>query len=106
MQETDGYLAPPLVGVWATAPYFHNGSVPDVRSVLLPSERPIAWLPIGTDLGDYDPERLGVRFTVASESNDDAVVTTRGGMSREGHDMASDLTEGEVLALLAYLKTL
>src|SRR5262249_53628189 len=24
----EGYIAPPLVGVWASAPYFHNGSVP------------------------------------------------------------------------------
>jgi len=23
-----GYVAPPLDGVWASAPYFHNGSVP------------------------------------------------------------------------------
>src|SRR5690606_5778222 len=28
MQSTDGYLAPALVGIWASAPYLHNGSVP------------------------------------------------------------------------------
>src|SRR5262249_27457963 len=28
--ESDGYQAPPLDGVWATAPYLHNGSVPTV----------------------------------------------------------------------------
>src|SRR5262249_35776361 len=27
---TAGYQAPPLDGIWATAPYFHNGSVPTV----------------------------------------------------------------------------
>ncbi|MEM6979811.1 MAG: hypothetical protein AAF539_09075, partial [Planctomycetota bacterium] len=26
--DPDGYVAPPLDGVWASAPYFHNGSVP------------------------------------------------------------------------------
>src|SRR5262249_11812542 len=31
---TKGYQAPPLDGVWATAPYFHNGSVPTVYHVL------------------------------------------------------------------------
>ena len=31
-----GYLAPPLYGVWATAPYLHNGSVPNVWEVLKP----------------------------------------------------------------------
>jgi len=38
-----GYLAPPLYGVWATAPYFHNGSVPNVWEVLKPSDRPPVW---------------------------------------------------------------
>ncbi|MEA2625403.1 MAG: endo-cleaving rubber dioxygenase [Candidatus Binatota bacterium] len=38
-----GYLAPPLYGVWATAPYFHNGSLPDVWSVLKAEDRPKIW---------------------------------------------------------------
>jgi hypothetical protein len=38
-----GYLAPPLYGVWATAPYFHNGSVPNVWEVLKPSDRKPLW---------------------------------------------------------------
>lgn len=38
-----GYLAPPLYGVWATAPYFHNGAVPTVRQVLRSLERPNIW---------------------------------------------------------------
>lgn len=38
-----GYVTPPLHGVWASAPYFHNGSVPDVWSVLKPDERPNVW---------------------------------------------------------------
>ena len=38
-----GYLAQPLYGVWASAPYFHNGSVPDLWSVLKSSARPRIW---------------------------------------------------------------
>lgn len=38
-----GYLAPPLYGVWATAPYFHNGAVPNVLEVLKPAERKTIW---------------------------------------------------------------
>jgi len=38
-----GYMAPPLFGVWASAPYFHNGSVPNLRAVLDPVERPAIW---------------------------------------------------------------
>ncbi|TJY59480.1 hypothetical protein E4T66_13945 [Sinimarinibacterium sp. CAU 1509] len=39
----NGYLAPPLYGVWATAPYFHNGSVPSVWEVLKSSDRKLFW---------------------------------------------------------------
>jgi endo-cleaving rubber dioxygenase len=38
-----GYQAPPLYGVWATAPYFHNGSVPTLEQVLNSSLRPAIW---------------------------------------------------------------
>ncbi len=41
--RAQGYLAPPLYGVWATAPYLHNGSVPDVWTLLKPEERPALW---------------------------------------------------------------
>ncbi|MBD2858896.1 hypothetical protein IB286_07705 [Spongiibacter sp. KMU-158] len=43
-----GYLAPPLYGVWATAPYLHNGSVPDVWSLLKPEDRPEIWRRVST----------------------------------------------------------
>ncbi|HSW15369.1 MAG TPA: hypothetical protein VLI06_21150, partial [Solimonas sp.] len=65
-----GYLAPPLHGVWATAPYLHNASVPDVWSLLKPDERRAMWrrqLTTGagtehgfdTSMAAYDSERLG-----------------------------------------------
>lgn len=38
-----GYLAQPLYGIWATAPYFHNGSVPNLWEVLKPEDRPSIW---------------------------------------------------------------
>ena len=37
--EMTGYQAPPLDGIWATAPYLHNGSVPTLRALLKSSER-------------------------------------------------------------------
>lgn len=70
-----GYLAPPLYGVWATAPYFHNGAVPTVRQVLRSDERPDIWRRLSktprtdqagrvvmgyrTDLGAYNASDLG-----------------------------------------------
>ncbi len=38
--EMNGYQAPPLDGIWATAPYLHNGSVPTLHALLKSTERP------------------------------------------------------------------
>lgn len=43
-----GYLAPPLYGIWATAPYLHNGAVPTVWDLLKPEERPALWKRVST----------------------------------------------------------
>lgn len=52
-----GYVAPPLDGIWATPPYFHNGSVPTLWHVLRPNRRP----PIWTRSEDgYDRTRVGL----------------------------------------------
>jgi hypothetical protein len=74
-----GYLAPPLYGVWATAPYFHNGAVPNVWEVLKPVDRQPIWRrlskPVDPDLGGqvvmgfdysleagYDKGKLGWKY--------------------------------------------
>jgi hypothetical protein len=70
-----GYLAQPLYGVWASAPYFHNGSVPTVWSVLDSQSRPDFWRRLSkpkragavmgfeTDLARaYDPVRMGWKY--------------------------------------------
>ncbi len=73
----NGYLAPPLYGVWATAPYFHNGSVPSVWEVLKSSERKPIWRRVSApnDTGldvvmgfdasfqrAYDQQKLGWKY--------------------------------------------
>ena len=78
-EKTVGYTAPPLHGVWATAPYFHNGSVPTVWDVLQPADRPAVWrrqltpqgITSGPDRGfehdlaaGYDYENLGWKHDV------------------------------------------
>ncbi len=114
MTATGGYLAPPLAGVWATAPYFHNGSVPDLRGVLVPAERPARWRRLGEDLAAYDPERVGWRVDAGGDGPTDpktvegrrVIDTARPGLSREGHVYGGALTEAQRSALLAYLKML
>jgi mono/diheme cytochrome c family protein len=71
---TIGYLAPPLHGVWASAPYFHNGTVPTVEAVLDSSKRPDYWRRkvkaeggisgFDTSLDAYDFEHMGWKHDV------------------------------------------
>lgn len=113
LESTGGYLAQPMAGIWARAPYFHNGSVPDLASVLAPEERPLRWRRVGSAAADYDPVRVGWRYeTVKSASSSDTIEgrrvvdTTRPGMSATGHDYGSTLTPTARAELLAYLRSL
>ena len=114
--ETDGYLAPPLDGVWATAPYFHNGSAPTVYHVLNSKARPAVFTrSYRTETEDYDPVNLGWKITVLDKPLDPSKPaaerrkvydTTRSGQSNRGHLYGDKLTEQERAALIEYLKTL
>lgn len=126
--ESEGaYLAPPLVGVWASAPYFHNGSVPTLEQVLLPSaERAEIWERDPSPFG-YDHEQVGLKHSVLSGeeldrlgasvdreslSSTDALrfrrnYDTRGfGRSNRGHAFGLSLTEAQRRDLLEFLKRL
>jgi mono/diheme cytochrome c family protein len=101
------YAPPPLDGVWATAPYFHNGSVPTLDAVLDPSKRP-AIFRRSFDPESYDFERCGWPYEEVAEKGDDPSVydTTQLGGGNGGHDYAAELTDDERAELLEYLKTL
>ena len=97
----NGYIAPPLDGIWATAPYLHNGSVPDLMSLLKSSERPAKWFRDGRyNIND----RVGLD---ASKKNGYALYdTSLPGNSNKGHTYGDELTDQERTALIEYLKTL
>ncbi len=81
---SEGYRAQPLVGVWATAPYLHNGSVPTLDDLLRPaSERPVTF-----ERGTF------------------TVDTTRTGNSNQGHEFGTALSDEDRTALIAYLHSL
>jgi mono/diheme cytochrome c family protein len=109
-----GYIAPPLDGVWATAPYLHNGSVPDVRSLLDSRLRPRFWRH-RDDPRQFDPETLGWRYerlrhgqSAVSEQREKNRIyeTTATGYGNGGHVYGDTLTDGERTAVIEYLKTL
>ena len=51
------YRARPLDGIWATAPYLHNGSVPNLYQLLLPAVQRVTTFKVGSD--QFDPVYVG-----------------------------------------------
>jgi mono/diheme cytochrome c family protein len=114
---SEGYQAPPLDGIWATAPYFHNGSAPTVYDVLNSKGRPKVFTrSYRTDLDAYDPEKLGWKVQVLAEPPDPETTpaierrkvydTTKPGRGNGGHTFGDALSDEERRAVIEYLKTL
>jgi len=99
-----------LEGIWATAPYLHNGSVPTLADLLKPAAQRAKSFKIGNN---YDIVNLGL---AADQTQFNFTLTTTGcatpqelnsGRSNCGHEFGTTtLTEPEKKALLEYLKTL
>ncbi len=106
--DTLGYKAGPLNGIWATAPYLHNGSVPTLADLLLPAaQRPVVFSVGGTE---FDPEHVGFKsgtgdgpFQFRVRDVDGKVIP---GNDNSGHDYGTDLSTEDRAALLEYLKSL
>jgi hypothetical protein len=109
-----GYVAPPLDGIWATAPYLHNGSVPTLRA-LLDSSRRAKFFTRSYDSNDYDREAVGWRIIELAGGQLDPPAgvrasaiydTTVVGYGNGGHLYGDSLRPDERDALIEYLKTL
>ena len=102
------YTAPPLTGIWASAPYLHNGSVPTLWHLMRPATRPV-WFEVGGHR--IDLMRVGIDLAPPAGyepwSIPAEVDTTAFGLSNGGHEVGFEgLSEGEKNALLEYLKLL
>jgi hypothetical protein len=103
--KTNGYANVPLDGIWARAPYLHNGSVPTLADLLNPpAERPKLFAR-GYDV--YDEHKVGfVSDTAAARANGSTYDTTVPGNGNGGHLFGTDLPGDQKQDLLEYLKTL
>lgn len=111
-RKTNGYSSMPLDGVWARAPYLHNGSVPTMRHLLYPDERPAEFYR-GDDR--YDTKHLGFESHIGAEARPKSadgrqlfhLKTSERGNGSEGHTYgADDLNDKQKTELIEYLKTL
>jgi hypothetical protein len=106
LEPFNGYIAPPLDGVWITAPYLHNGSVPDLESLLNSKLRPTYWSR-NFSKTEYDYQKLGWKYSVEEKPGGKTVYnTTLPGYANVGHYFGDKLNDEERLAVIEYLKTL
>lgn len=95
------YKARPLNGIWATAPYLHNGSVPTLDDLLQPPHK----RPVTFKLGswEFDPVKVGMKQNSAATFTYD---TTLRANNNSGHTYGTNLSPYNRRALIEYLKTL
>lgn len=125
-----GYVAPPMDGIWARAPYFHNGSVPNLSQVLNSKSR---FKVYATDLSKNDPlddssfdvVNGGWKVEDYSSKSVEAVqleikenpylrvfdprspdINTQAGLGNSGHTFGDDLSKKERADLIQFLFTL
>ena len=104
------YKANPAEGLWASAPYLHNGSVPNMYELLGPASERSERFYLGQD---FDPEKLGV--DTSGKSGTFLFDTSLTGNSNAGHSFENGegsgiigrlLTHDERLELIEYMKSL
>jgi mono/diheme cytochrome c family protein len=111
-----GYQAPPLDGIWATAPYLHNGSVPTLALVLNSPNRPKRFTrPPSTDFIYYDQVGVGWKYEVPADDASPPSTphqaryifdSARFGLGNGGHTFGDKLSDDERRDVIEYLKTL
>lgn len=96
------YKARPLNGIWASAPFLHNGSVPNLWELLQKPEQRVTHFNVGS--WKMDPVKVG--FATDAEPATSQFDTLLQGNSNKGHEYGSQLSDKEKWELIEYLKTL
>lgn len=113
-----GYKARALEGIWATAPFMHNGSIPNLYEVLLPAAQRSKSFFVGSR--KFDSKKIGFQTEASQDAFEFKVADDKGfiaGNSNAGHEghRFTELLEGgkwrefkdeERWALVEYMKAL
>jgi mono/diheme cytochrome c family protein len=104
--KSDGYANQLLDGIWARAPYLHNGSVPSLRDLLEPVEKRPKVFYRGNNV--YDQARVGFVSDVEEQNKRKffRYDTTVAGNANTGHLYGVDLSPEQKDALVEYMKSL
>lgn len=97
------YKARPISGIWATAPYLHNGSVPNLYQLLLPPRERVTGFALDSSY-TFNPRTVG--YVADRDRRFFRFDTRLPGNSNAGHDYGTDFTREERWDLIEFLKTL
>jgi hypothetical protein len=112
--DANAVSAKPLHGIWATAPFLHNGAVSSLRQLLTPPERRARAFYVGDY--EYDPVTLGFKVIEVPSAQTSAlqppasvyyaslVDVTKTGNGNQGHEYGTCLSDDEKGQLLEFLK--
>lgn len=121
VQPQKGYVPPPLVGIWARWPYFHNNSAPNLCAVLsVGSKRPKAYYagPAVNPALDFDANcngyPVGSKVPAQWRTEEFKYDSRKLGMSNQGHDKKILILENgkerfssyQKMQIIEFLKTL
>ena len=102
-----GYKARPLHGIWATAPFLHNGSVPNLYELLSSYDERSKTFDVGSYM--FDPVKVGMDTSVRNVTKFDVSLE---GNSNKGHifddtpgAIGAKLTKEEKFAIIEFLKS-
>jgi hypothetical protein len=98
------YEARVLHGIWATAPYLHNGSVPNLWELLKPAKDRVATFMVGSRT--FDPKNVGFVTDQTPYKSGTFVTNPNNGNSNGGHEYGTSLSDDDRWAIIEYLKTL
>lgn len=105
-RQTRGYVAPSLAGLWGTAPYLHNGSVPTLAALLSPATRP-AQFKVGGHRLDFTQMGISYPDGYLPWSTPRTYDTSLPGQSNRGHEKEFDgLSDADKGDLIEFLKQL
>ena len=93
-----------LKGIWATAPYLHNGSVPNLWELLKPAKERRTTFMVGSRV--FDPKNVGYDADQSPFKNGRFVAEPANGNGNGGHEYGTTLTDEQRWAIIEYLKTL
>lgn len=104
------YKGRSLTGAWATAPFLHNGSIPNLYQLLTPEDERVDRFDLGNR--EYDPIQVGfpitqpnAKFTFRVKDSNGNPIPGNSNLGHSGPKYGTNLSESEKWCIIEFMKT-